>query len=209
MENSQPRRTSILARGSVVRVAVFACILMVMGMTASLWSHWARVREPATAVAVIGDASLDGAKVIVEGVDEETQKQRPVEVTLSADHKYEQAIYRYPGRYRVTVKSPLPEQTVPIARAEMAIDRFHGAQVDLPTTVTIIGTPGDRITLSDEAGTSQTFEPNAGNRYRVMLYLGPGKYRMTRTHGGALVPPDEELVIAAHSPKEITLSHVQ
>jgi len=188
-------------------VAVFACIILVMGMAASLWEHWARVKEPTTAIAVVGDASLDGAKVIVEGADEETQRQPKVEVALSVDHKYQQAIYRYPGRYHITVMSPIPELGK-IAETDLTIDRFRGAQVDLPTTVTIICTPGDRITLANEMGGSQRFEPNDTNHYRVVLFLSPGKYHMTRTHGGAVISPDEEFVITAHTPKELTLPHI-
>ena len=208
MDNSQPRRTSILARGSVVRVAVFACIILVMLMTASLWHKWTVVKEPTTAIAVIGDGSLNGAKITVEGIDEDTQRQTPVQVTLSADHKYQQAIYRYPGRYRVTVMIPHSDHDETIAQLDMTIDRFHGAQIDLPTTLTIIGHPGDRITLTNEAGASQTFEPNSANKYRVTGYLAPGKYKMSRTSGGAPVPPDEEITILAHTPKEITLPPV-
>ncbi len=206
MQNSQPRRGSILARGSVVRVAVFLSILLVMGMTTSLWHHWTKVKEPTTAIAVYGDPSLDGAKIVVEGSDEETRQQPPVEVLLSAEQKFQQAIYRYPGRYHVTVSVQLPGQTVPIADAFMVIDRFHGAVVDLPTTLTIDGQPGDRVTISNDSF-SQRLEPNNENHYRVMILLSPGKYRITRTQGGAMIM-DDELVIEPHKPKKIVLPHV-
>jgi hypothetical protein len=206
MQNPQPRRGSILARGSVVRVAVFLSILLVMGMTASLWERWTKVKEPTTAIAVYGDESLDGARIVVEGSDEETQRQPPVEVTLSAEQKFQQAIYRYPGRYHVTVSVPWPSRKDPIANADMTIDRFHGAVVDLPTTLTIDGSPGDRVTISNEFG-SQTVEPNSENHYHVVVLLGPGKYRMTRTHGGAMIMEDE-VVIEPHKPRKIALPAV-
>src|SRR5579871_2184174 len=105
MDNPRVHR-SILARGSVVRVAVFACILLVMAMTASLWSHWATIKEPTTAIAIVGDASLDGTRIVVEGINDEAQREKPVEAKLTAANKYAQAIYRYPGTYRVTAYPP-------------------------------------------------------------------------------------------------------
>jgi len=210
MDNSQPRRTSVLARGTVVRVAVFACIVLVMAMTASLWHHWTKVKEPTTAIAVIGDPSLDGAQIIVNGIDDETERQTPVKVSLSSDHRFQQAIYRYPGRYEVTVLAPdrfnIQE---PIARLQTTIDRFHGVVVDLPTTLVVTANPGDRVTLTNEANNTWGFEPNKDNKYRLTIPLAPGKYKLSRTSGGAHIPPDEDLTILPHTPRELTLPPVR
>ena len=189
-----------------MRVAVVVTIVLVMAMLASLWQHWAKVREPTTAIAVYGDESLDGARIVVEGADEETQRERPVQVVLSADHKYQQAIYRYPGRYRVSVT--LPGRKEPIAEGTpLAIDRVHGVVLDLPTTLTIDGGPGDKVTIANGT-TSQTVEFNQGNHYRVPVLLSAGKYTMTRTHGAEVVQPEEEVVILPHTPKTIKLREI-
>jgi hypothetical protein len=206
MQNSQPRRGSILARGGIVRVAVFASISLVVAMTASLWRHWATVKEPTTAIAVYGDPSLDGAKITIDGTDDESQRQPRVEVTLEPEHKFQQAIYRQPGRYMVKVTVPWSWHPDPIARAELTIDRFHGAVMDLPTTLTIDGTPGDRVTISGELG-SQTVEPNSENSYHVVVLLMPGKYHLSRTHGGAL-GMEQDIVVFPHTPAQLKLPPV-
>src|SRR5579862_1827624 len=91
------------ARETAARLAVLLCIFLVAVMTALLWLHWTRVPEPTTAIMIIGDSSLDGADILVQSPDDPATLNRRVRVTLSPDNRFQVPVYRYPGRYHVTV----------------------------------------------------------------------------------------------------------
>jgi hypothetical protein len=194
-------RRSILAREGVVRVAVAGCILLVLAMMALLWQHWSNVREPTTAILVHGDSSLDGARINVESADDPAESK--VNVTLDQDRKFQQAIFRYPGQYRVTIRYP----SGPTVSYMVTIDHRRGAVLDLPTTVTVIAQPGDKVTLINRDGASQSATYDSKNTKAIFLLM-PGKYILQRTRGAAPLPP-EEVTIDAHVPRQIELPKME
>jgi hypothetical protein len=195
------RRRSILAREGVVRVAVAGSILFVLAMMALLWQHWSSVREPTTAILIHGDPSLAGARISVESADDPAESK--VNVTLDEDRKFEHAIFRYPGQYKVTIRYP----SGPTVSYMVTIDNRRGAVLDLPTTVTVIAQPGDKVTLANADGASQSASYDSKNTKAVFLLM-PGKYILQRTRGAAPLPP-EEVTIDPHAPRQIELPKME
>ena len=208
MEPTQHRRGSILAHGPIVRVAVGTCILLVMGMTLFLWQRWSNVREPTSAIIVAGDESTAAARIsVLQLPDEEGGAPgERIDTGLSKSRGYREVIYRYPGRYKVTVT--VPPATAPLLDVTVAIDRTRGRSIDLPTLLTIVGEPGDRVSMTDVTGTTQTYDLNMGNHYRVAVSIFAGKYTLTRLHGGAQVYRDE-VTVEPHTPQTIQLPRIE
>lgn len=197
-QTAQRRRRSLLAREGIVRVAVAGTILLVLAMMALLWQHWSSVREPTTAIVIHGDSSLDGAQITVESNDDPADPK--VDVTLGQDRKFDPAIFRYPGQYKVTIRYPQKGGT---ASYVVTVDHRRGSIIDLPTTVTINAQPGDKVTLINSDGVSQTATFDSRDT-RATFLLMPGKYILVRTRGAAPQPP-QELVVEAHTPRQIDL----
>jgi hypothetical protein len=208
MEPTQRRRGSILAHGPIVRIAVGASILTVVAMTLFLWQRWSNVKEPTSAIIVSGDESTAGAKISVLQLPEEDggAPGEQIDTGLNKSRGYREVIYRNPGRYKVTVT--IPPAATPLLDVIVAIDRAHGRSIDLPTLLTIVGEPGDRVSITDVAGTTQTYDLNMGNHYRVAISIFAGKYTLTRLHGGAQMSHDE-ITVEPHTPQTIQLPRIE
>ena len=208
MDYSQRKPSSIIARGPIVRAAVGGSILLVIGMTLLLWQRWSTVREPTSAIIVAGDESTSAAKISVAALpdDDGQASSDHIETGLSKSRGYRELIYRYPGRYKVTVT--VPPASDPLMDVTVTIDRARGSVINLPTTLTILGEPGDRVNLADATGAVRTYDLNMGNHYSATASVFPGKYQMTRLHGGADVLHDE-ITVEAHTPQTIRLRPIE
>src|SRR5205807_1180106 len=102
--------------------------------------------------------------------------------------KSSQAIFRYPGRYKVTVS--FPEEKEPLTE-NVVIYRLHGAALELPTTLTIVGQPGDKANIvNTEGSVRQSFSFESSKSHATAL-IWPGKYTLTWTHGAAPQPEQQ------------------
>lgn len=202
MESPTSRRGSLLARGWIVRAAVVISILLVLGMTALLWQRWISIREPTTAILVQGDPSLSGARITVESEDEPSEPK--VEVTLGQE-KRSQAIFRHPGHYRVSVSFPNEKESF---TQTVTVYRLHGAVLELPTTLTILGQPGDKVTIANSEGSARQTFSFESSKSRATTLIWPGKYTLLRTHGAA-PQPEEQFTIEPHTPRTIELPKIE
>ena len=206
MDYASPKSRSILARGPIVRVAVGASILLVAAMTLLLWQRWSTVHEPTSAIIVAGDESTAAAHISVLQLTEDgSATGERIETGLTKAREYSEVIYRPPGRYQVTVT--LPPATEPLMQMTLTIDRARGRIIPLPTTLTIIGEPGDRINITDATGTTRVYDLTTSSHYRANISIFAGKYTLTRLHGAAAVSHDE-ITIEPHTPKTIQLPQI-
>jgi hypothetical protein len=191
-----------------VRIAVGASILLVIGMTLLLWQRWSNVREPTSAIIVAGDESTSTARIsVLQLPDEEgAAPGERIETGLSKTRGYREVIYRYPGRYKVTIT--VPPATDPLMETIVTIDHARGSVILLPTVLTVIGEPGDRVSITDSVGTAHTYELNMDNHYRAPIHIFAGKYTLTRQHGGAPVSHDE-ITIEPQTPQTIQLPRIE
>jgi len=74
--------------------------------------------------------------------------------------------------------------------------------------LTIFGEPGDRVVLTDATGTARTYDLNMANHYSAAASVFPGKYTLTRLHGGANVLHDD-ITVEAHTPQTIRLRPIE
>ena len=208
MDSPQRKPSSILARGPIVRAAVGMSILLVIGMTLLLWQRWSTVREPTSAIIVAGDESTSAAKISVLQLpdDEGANPGEHIETGLSKARGYREVIYRYPGRYKVTIT--VPPATDPLMDITVTIDRSRGSVISLPTVLKVIGEPGDRVNLTDSIGAMRAYDLNMDNHYTAEINVFPGKYSLARLHGGAEVSHDE-ITIEPHVPQTIRLRPIE
>lgn len=199
--------------GIFARLAVVFCVLLMLGLMAFLWTRWARIQEPTTAVVVNGDPSLDGTKVAVTQLEEEgqsAQTSRPVEVALNRENGYRTAIFRYPGRYHVSVTAP--KRQSPLWEGDVSIDRLRGWLVELPTVLTVIGDAsisGEQVTVTQSDGRmTETQMLDKQNNERARFIVIAGRYTLTVTRAGMPVSEDE-FTVEAHRPKQIDLRSSQ
>ena len=198
MHGGHPSR----GNGLLVRLAVVLSIAFLIGMLVLLWLRWARVPEPTTAIVIYGDPSLAGAKVAVDPADEPEQHGRSIEVTLGHDDQYQIPIYRYPGRYRVSVTWQKHE----VFNGYVTIDRLRGILIDLPTIVTIVGDKslaGARVLLSARSWTTGGTLDEQG-KYLLSIPLPPGQYTLSVTRGEERLA-DDEVTVAPHTPRRVDL----
>ncbi len=86
-------------RMPVVMIIIFLAAAMFVSMVAVIYYRWVTVSAPTSAMLLIGDESLDGAVVIVNGVG----MKAPQVITLARDNGFQSPLYLHPGSYELRV----------------------------------------------------------------------------------------------------------
>lgn len=199
---SIPPRRSLFGSGAFVRSAVGLSILLAAALIASLYVHWHRLREPTTAVVIIGDTSWKGTEIVVTPVGAANPEGRRVQVVLDERNSYQTPVFELPGRYQVT--ATLHERT--LAEYTVDLDRSHYVQIDLPTPVEVIGDPsldGGRVLLSSREQTySGAF--TAADRHRVTFLVQGGEFSLEVSRDGQVID-HAEFAVTSHVPRQVDL----
>src|SRR5690242_13418738 len=114
-----------LARGPFVRVMTIFTTVLVLAMVAIIYWRDLTIREPSSAVILLGDQTLDGAKIDVWGENGRW------EAVVSQDTSYQTPVLLEPGQYnvRVTHKGHV------ILETSFSVERFRAMQYMLRSAV--------------------------------------------------------------------------
>ncbi|HXE54400.1 MAG TPA: hypothetical protein VN541_15365 [Tepidisphaeraceae bacterium] len=209
MQNPNTGDGTPRVNGTLARVAVVACVLLMLALITVMWRQWTRVQEPTTAIVVNADPSLEGTKIVVTPLENESPA-KPVEVTLSRENGYRTAIYRYAGRYHVMIT--VPGSKSPLLDRDVIIDRINGVIIDLPTTVTVIGDGSladDQVTVtSDDKKMTATRTFTRDNNDRVRFILMTAHYTLSVSRQGDVLFSDS-LDVQQHTPQQVDLRKTQ
>jgi len=174
-----------LARGPFVRVMTIFTTVLVLAMVAIIYWRDLTIREPSSAVIVLGDQTLDGAKIDVWGENGRW------EAVVSQDTSYQTPVLLEPGQYnvRVTHKGHV------ILETSFSVERFRAMQYMLRSAVPIIAAPvaGEtQVQVEGQTidGHELKLDPivlNAVDHFHAIAYLPPGEFRATATRGGKIV----------------------
>jgi hypothetical protein len=106
----------------LVGAILAAVVISTLGMVGFIWYRAYAVREPTTAIFVVGDKTLDGTVVTISGMNRD-----PIITTINAGNDYNLAALLEPGIYRVTASHG--EQVLLLKEVE--VRRFFGPRFDL------------------------------------------------------------------------------
>jgi len=196
-----PPRRPLSASGGFIRTMIVIVVVLVVAMTAVIFWHWAIGNEPTTAILVVGDSSLDGAKVVVTG-----SGTPPVTVILSSENHYRTPIFRLPGQYHVV--TTWHDQT--LDESDLVLDRYLGKEIDLPTTLTVQGDAaldGTEVAVNDRGVPLASGTLERANDFKWSKLLMTGQYRLTARRAGERLPfVERDVVVLPHSPQTIDLA---
>jgi hypothetical protein len=174
-----------LARGPFVRVMTIFTAVLVLAMMSMIYWRDLTIREPSSAVILLADQTLDGAKIDVWG------ESGRWEAVISQDTSYQTPVLLEPGQYtvRVTHKNHV------ILQRPFTVERFRAMQYLLRSAVSIVGAPSleetqvliDGQTTDDHEVKLDPVVLNVADHFRQIVYLAPGEYRATANRGGKMV----------------------
>jgi len=178
-----------LARGPFVRIMTFVIIAVVVAMMALIYARWATIREPSSAVVILGDQTHNGATIEVK------RGKNTWSAVLNDDNHFETPILLDPGRYviKVTHKNNV------LVSDDFIVESLRGCQYVLPPAVEIIGPPAAtrdvQVTLEKEnpsphENSNQELTLSLAQGYHKTAYLSPGEYRATASQDGRVISRD-------------------
>lgn len=161
----------------VARIVTGLLFVMVPIMIGGICWRWATVHGPTTAIVVRGDASVEGAKIVVTG----NGKKWTAEVRREND--WQVPILLDPGAYQITVRHHNRDIIYP--PQPFLLDNLHGLSIDLPSMVWILSSPQladakieiARLSTGPEAFTPIEVPVTSRDHYRTPRYLPAGTYQ--------------------------------
>ena len=154
-------------------------------MTSIIYWRDLTIREPSSAVIILADQTLDGAKIEVWGENGRW------DAVVSQETGYQTPVLLEPGQYtvRVTHKNHI------ILQSPFTVERFRAMQYVLRSAVPIVGAPAleetqvliDGQTTDDHEVKLDPVVLNAADHFRQIIYLPPGEYRATANRSGKIV----------------------
>ena len=185
------------------RAIVAATILLAAVLVASMYVHSHRVREPSTAIVIVGDPTFRGARIVVTPAGDNDPTAKPLQLTLDDKSNYQLPVFELPGQYHVTIT--WRDQT--LFDNTLSVDRVHGKQIDLPSVLEIIGDDSmddAQVLLSSADGGSTTRTLTKAEHERLRLPLPAGKYSLSVTRDGKTLA-EAEFELPPHAPGQVDL----
>jgi hypothetical protein len=176
-----------------VRVMTVVIIAVVVAMLALIYVKWATIREPSSAVVVIGDQTHDGARIEVSGYSHTWT------AVLDEDNHYGTPVLLDPGRYTIKVT----HKNNVLLSTDFVVDSLRGCQYILSPAVEIVGPPSAtrdvQLTLEcDQPASRQQLTLPAAKGFHQTAYLAPGEYRATASDNGQVISRDVFTVQMSH-----------
>ena len=197
-DSQLPQQGGTLVYAPFIRIMTFVIIAVVVAMMSLIYARWATVREPSSAVVILGDQTHDGAKIEVKGIHKKTWH-----AVLNEENRYETPILLDPGHYtiKVTHKNDVLLDT------DFIVESLRGCQYILSPAVEIVGPPAAtrdvQLTLDMENPqpnqvAHQELTLSLAQGYHKTAYLAPGDYRATASQDGRVISRDVFKVQMGH-----------
>ena len=186
----QPTRQQggTLVYAPFVRVMTIVIIALVVAMMALIYAKSSKIREPSTALVILGDQTHDGAKVEVKGYGQ------TFTAILTEDNRYATPVLLEPGQYTVKIT----HKNHVLLDSSFVVENSQGRQYTLPPAVEIIAPPSATHDVhlmleglgEDNSKFHEDLTLSAARGFQDTAYLSPGEYRATTNENGHVIARD-------------------